>query len=222
MSERFRLQDVIVVEGEHDRQAIDRAVEADCVITYGHALKPELIERLRLLQERRGLIIFTDPDHTGERIRRTLAEKIPGVRHAHLPRSQALAKGDIGIENASPEAIRRALSQVQTPAEPRAADAGEAEAFQPISWSCFLSWGLTGRPESVERRRILGERLGIGFANARTFWQRLNSYRVPLAQIEEAVAALRAEEARNAAHSSGREDEHEDEPEEGRSEGRDD
>ena len=36
-------------------------------------LDAEVLERIRLAQERRGVIVLTDPDHAGERIRRIIS-----------------------------------------------------------------------------------------------------------------------------------------------------
>ena len=65
------------------------------------------MERIKAAQKRRGVIIFTDPDFAGEKIRKKIAAEVPGCKHAFLPREEAKKDGDIGIENASPESIIR-------------------------------------------------------------------------------------------------------------------
>ena len=60
---------------------------------------------IKAAQKRRGVIIFTDPDFAGEKIRKKIAQEVPGCKHAFLPREEAKKDGDIGIENASPESI---------------------------------------------------------------------------------------------------------------------
>ena len=72
------------------------------------------MERIKAAQKRRGVIIFTDPDFAGEKIRKKIAAEVPGCKHAFLPREEAKKDGDIGIENASPESILRALNKVRT------------------------------------------------------------------------------------------------------------
>ena len=64
--------------------------------------------------KRRGVIIFTDPDFAGEKIRKKIVAEVPGCKHAFLPREEAKKDGDIGIENASPESIIAALNKVRT------------------------------------------------------------------------------------------------------------
>ena len=182
----MELKEVIVVEGEHDRRAVQQAVQADVEITGGFALTANLLNRLRKLQAIRGLILFMDPDFTGEVIRRTCDRKIPGVKHAYLPRREAQKRGDIGIENAAPEAIRRALSLLHT-------ESYQAEVTYSVQ--DLLQLGLIGRQESARLRSRVGDRLGIGYANGKSFLKKLNRYAINPEQLAEAAAfALSPEE----------------------------
>ena len=70
-----------------------------------------------------GIIVFTDPDYAGEKIRRKITAKYPDCKQAFLPRGKALKKGDIGVENASPADIEEALLNA------RCTLSGEGETF---------------------------------------------------------------------------------------------
>jgi len=52
-----------------DVAAVRHAVEADCIITDGFRLRNSAIKNIRAAYEKRGIIILTDPDTVGERIR---------------------------------------------------------------------------------------------------------------------------------------------------------
>src|SRR5690554_771427 len=108
------IKEVIVVEGKDDTASIRRAVDAQTIETGGSAIDRSTIERIRLAQQRRGVIIFTDPDHAGERIRKIISDKVPGCKHAFITVEEAKLNDDIGVENASPMAIQRALERVRT------------------------------------------------------------------------------------------------------------
>ncbi|HEY8341628.1 MAG TPA: ribonuclease M5 [Calditerricola sp.] len=182
------IREIIVVEGRDDTAAVQRAVEADTIETGGSALSEEVIARIRLAQATRGVIILTDPDYPGERIRRILSARVPGCKHAFLSREEASRNGKIGVEYASPEAIRRALAAVHTeiPEQPEA-----------ITWEELMAAGLCNGPGARRRREALGRRLGIGYANARQFHKRLRVFGVSremfyraLREVEEGLAAL--------------------------------
>ncbi|WP_380026514.1 ribonuclease M5 [Effusibacillus consociatus] len=173
----MKIKEVIVVEGLHDKIAIERAVEADCLISGGSAVSESFLKQVERAQRERGVIIFTDPDYPGERIRKIVAKRVPGCKHAFLPKEEAMENGDIGIENASPESIRRALEAVRTEW------AGAEEQF---SWLEIQQLGLTGLPNSAELRDQLGRILGIGHGNAKTFWKKLNMLGITRAEWEAA------------------------------------
>ena len=61
------IKEVLVVEGKMDIVAIDKAVEADCIITGGFSLKPKTLDDIEKAYKKRGIIILTDPDCAGER-----------------------------------------------------------------------------------------------------------------------------------------------------------
>ena len=105
------IKEVLIVEGKMDVVAINKAVEADCIITGGFTLNRQTLNNISAAYERRGIIILTDPDPAGERIRRFLTKRFPNAKHAFVPRIDATANDDIGIEQASPEAIRKALKK---------------------------------------------------------------------------------------------------------------
>ena len=173
------IKEVLVVEGKMDVVAIGKAVEADCIITEGFNLKPKALDAIKQAYKKRGIIILTDPDSAGERIRQFLSKRFPDAKHAFVPRDEATANDDIGIEQASPESIRKALEKVRT------LDWNPSEIF---SGADLIRAGLGGAADASERRARLGARLGIGYANAKTFLLRLNHYGVTREEFEAALA----------------------------------
>ena len=124
---------------------------------------------------------MTDPDSAGERIRRFLTKRFPEAKHAFIPKEDATANNDIGIEQASPEAIRTALAKVRTM---------DWEPTNNFTGADLLKAGISGSPAASEKRAKLGAVLGIGYANAKTFLQRLNHYGITRQEFQQAVAEL--------------------------------
>lgn len=175
------IKEIIVVEGKDDTTAIKRAVDADTIETGGSAINREVIDQIRLAKERRGVIIFTDPDHAGERIRRIIMERVPGCKHAFITPEEGVHKGKIGVEHCSDETIRKALSQVKT----------EYESVQPeIDWADMLSAGLTNHPQAAERRRVMGTILKIGYANGKQFLKRCQIFAITKQEFNRAYGVM--------------------------------
>ena len=175
------IKEVLVVEGKMDVAAIDRAVEADCIITGGFRLAPRTLKDIEHAYRRRGIIILTDPDTAGERIRKFLSKRFPGAKHAFVPREEATANDDVGIEQASPGAIRKALEHVRTSSWKPSEEFTERD---------LMKWGLSGSRDAVSLRGKAGGMLGIGFANGKTFLKRLNNYGVTREEFESVMKNL--------------------------------
>jgi len=175
------IREIIVVEGKDDAAAVKRAVEADIIETGGSAVDEGVIERIRLAQERRGVIVLTDPDHAGERIRKIISARVPGCKHAFIPREEAVRGSDIGVENASPEAIRRALEGVRTESGGFASD---------IDREDLMRAGLILHPRAAARRLEAGKRLGIGYCNGKQFYKRCRMFGISRRELEEAIRDL--------------------------------
>lgn len=177
------IKEVIVVEGRDDTVAIKRAVEADTIETGGSAINAATIRKIAIAKERRGVIIFTDPDHAGERIRKIIAAKVSGCKHAFLSEEDATRKGDIGVENASPEAIRLALSRVHSES------VSEMNQSQ-IDFEDLIEAGLIVHPNAAARRKAMGETLGIGYCNGKQFYKRLGIFQISREEFASALAQL--------------------------------
>ncbi len=103
----------IIVEGRGDYAAVLAAVSADIIVTHGFKIRHSAKERIISAAAGRGAIVFTDPDHAGENIRRRITEFVGAtagvLKHARIVREDALCAGDVGVENASAEVILSAL-----------------------------------------------------------------------------------------------------------------
>lgn len=181
------IKEIIVVEGKDDTVAIKRAVEAETIETGGSAIGQAVLRRVELAQQRRGVIIFTDPDHAGERIRKIVAQHVPGCKHAFLPQEEALYKGDIGVENASPEAIRKALANIRT--EVIEGSAADVE----ITSEILMQAGLLVHPSAADRRLRMGNLLGIGYANGKQFFKRCSMFRITREEFDRALEQMERE-----------------------------
>ena len=165
-TEKEKIREIIIVEGRDDTAAVRRALDAETIETHGLGMSREMWERIDAAYRSCGIIVFTDPDHAGGLIRRKITEKYPDCGQAYLPRQKALKNGDIGVENAEPEAIREALSMAHR----------RTGTEEPFSMEDLLQAGLVGSPGSRERRRAVCEYLGIGYGNAAASLDRLNGY----------------------------------------------
>lgn len=183
----MKIKEIIVVEGKDDTVAIKRAVDADTIETNGSAIDDVVIEQIRLAQKTRGVIIFTDPDFPGEKIRKTITNKVSGCKHAFLPKEEARPKNGkgIGVEHASVKAIQEALHAVKEEMETYVSD---------ITFDDLITAGLIGGAAAKLRREKLGIYLKIGYANGKQLHKRLQMFQITKEQFSMAMKHILEEE----------------------------
>ena len=184
---QMKIKEIIVVEGKDDTTAIQQAVHADTIETNGSAINEEIIEKIKLAQETRGVIVLTDPDFPGQKIRNTISEHVPGCKHAFIQKEDAIHKHGkgVGVEHASPDTIRRALEGAQLMQE---------DSKEEITQDDLIAAGLIGGAGARERRERIGKILKIGYTNGKQLHKRLMVFEISREAFAEAVKVIRQEE----------------------------
>ncbi|MHB9781891.1 ribonuclease M5 [Streptococcus sp. 10F2] len=182
---------VVVVEGRDDTANLKRFFQVDTYETRGSALSQEDIERIARLQAQRGVIVFTDPDYHGERIRKMISQAVPAVGQAFLKRGEAVPKSktagrSLGVEHADFEALKEALDGAFTGRSPEQQDL--------ISQADLMSLGLLAGSDSRKRREYVGEVLRIGYSNGKQLPKRLAMFGISLEMLEKALEGFAEEE----------------------------
>jgi len=156
-----KIQEVIVVEGKTDTAIIKKLFDVETIETHGLALSQETLDFIEQTAKLRGIIVLTDPDYPGMKIRHMIMERIPEAKHAFVAKEDAIGKKKLGIAEAREEAIIEALKNVVTFSEDK----------ESLSWNEFISLDIIG---NKERRLRIYETFHLGYGNAKTLFKRLN------------------------------------------------
>ena len=110
----MRIKEVIVVEGHHDTNVLQQYFDCETIETNGLALSAETLELIKEAQQRCGVIIFTDPDYPGEKIRRMINDAVDGCKNAYIEKNKAKTPKKVGVEHARREDLLEALEHCFT------------------------------------------------------------------------------------------------------------
>ncbi len=180
--EKLKINEIIVVEGRDDVTAIKRVVDAHIIALNGFsALSKKTINKMVELSKDNDLILFTDPDFAGKKIRDTLKKYIPNIKHAFVSQKDAIKNDNIGVENASDEVILEALKNIIT------ANQNVEDRF---NISDLIDNGFVSGSNAKERRVMLGDILKIGYYNAKQLLKALNSFNISREEFEKAVKKM--------------------------------
>ena len=180
--EKIKIKEIIVVEGRDDITAIKRVVDAHIIALNGFsALSKKTINKIVELSKNNDLILFTDPDFAGKKIRDTLKKYIPNIKHAFVSQKNATKNDNIGVENANDESILEALKNVIT---------ANQNIENRFSIEDLIDNGFVSGSNAKKRRVMLGDTLKIGYYNAKQLLKALNSFNISREQFEKTVEEI--------------------------------
>lgn len=185
---RLKTSRAVVVEGRDDVDAAGRAIDALIIPTHGFGITAETWAVIEKAAAEKGLIILTDPDHAGSNIRKRLTEKFPDSIQAYIAREDAECMGDIGVENAEPEVIKRAVKKALERAEATSEPDQESRIWADMRELTAL--GLAGSEGASERRARVCRALGIGCGNAGAMIKRLRGFGIDRDELRKTVKEI--------------------------------
>lgn len=161
---KLKINEAIVVEGKYDKIKLSRLFDTLIIPTNGFDIykNKNKLNMLRQVAEKNGIIILTDSDSAGFRIRnhiRNCLGDVP-VKNAYIPEVEGKEKrkdtpskeGFLGVEGIDDNVIIEAvMSQTQQ----------VEKSDDKITKTDFYELGLTGGADSAQKRAMLCKRLGL-------------------------------------------------------------
>ena len=169
---------IIVVEGTSDEALILSFLDADIVVTNGSSVPRETIEYLKKASEHRDIVVLTDPDSPGKRIRDILDQNIEGLQHAFVLKEHAIKHHKVGVAESSKEDVLMALSHLVPSKNNRRGN---------LVMSDLFDLGLMGQENASQKRSYLEHNLHLGHTNAKTLLKRVNALGLSKPEIEAAI-----------------------------------
>ncbi|MDO4618424.1 MAG: DUF4093 domain-containing protein [Clostridia bacterium] len=166
----YRIKEAILVEGVYDKIKLSRFIDAVILVSNGFSIRNNkpLQKTIITMAEKTGLIILTDSDSAGIKIRNFVKQLTPNAKilHAYTPeikgkekRKEHLSKeGLLGVEGIDEDIIMNALRQSGATID------GEKEKpkeIKPITKADMFRLGLSGKEESAVLRQELAKKLGL-------------------------------------------------------------
>lgn len=168
--EKLKLRQAVIVEGKYDKIKLESVVDALILPLDGFRIYKDKERRalIRSLAKTRGLIVLTDSDSAGFRLRGHISGIVREgeVTHVFTPdilgkekrKRIASAEGKLGVEGMGAdtlrEAFRRAGIQVGDAADP-------PPPADPVTRQDLYEDGFFGGENSASLRRALYARLGL-------------------------------------------------------------
>ena len=162
----LKINEAIIVEGNYDKARLANIVDATIIVTDGFMIFKDTkkAEMIKKLADTCGVIIFTDSDAAGFKIRNYLKNILSGkkVKHAYIPdikgkerrKNHHSKEGFLGVEGVSDDIIITALNNARY-------SAGNEDKKRLITKTDLYSDGLCGGDDSAQRREKLKKNLNL-------------------------------------------------------------
>lgn len=160
----LNIKETIIVEGKYDKQRVRRVCSAPIICTDGFRIfkSKEMLDTIKMLASTTGIIILTDSDRAGFKIRNYIKSCVGQsgtVKHAYIPAVEGKERrkerpgkdGILGVEGMDDKVIIKAIKSVATP-EASSAVLSKSELFRD---------GLSGTAGSRVRREYVLKALSL-------------------------------------------------------------
>ena len=163
----IKISQAVIVEGRYDKIKLSSFLDALIITTDGFSVFKDKQKRelIRLLAEKRGIVLLTDSDSAGFLIRNHLADCVKSgkVYHAIIPEIQGKERRKtapgrenlLGVEGMSEQVLTQALRKAGV------FEAADCEPSREVTKMDLYNDCFSGAPDSKRRREEMMKALGI-------------------------------------------------------------
>lgn len=161
---RIKIKETIVVEGKYDKIRLAPLFDANIIELGGFRIynNKDRLALIRRIAEKNGIIILTDSDSAGFRLRHYLSSAVPkaNIKNVFIPNVSGKEKRKakpgkenlIGVEGMTTDVLLSAFKKAGIDPE-----SGNSERTEPFRKTFLYEIGLSGKENSSEIRRKICE-----------------------------------------------------------------
>ena len=161
---RIKIKETIVVEGKYDKIRLAPLFDANIIELGGFRIynNKDRLALIRRIAEKNGIIILTDSDSAGFRLRHYLSSAVPkaNIKNVFIPNVSGKEKRKakpgkenlIGVEGMVTDVLLSAFKKAGIDPE-----SGNSERTEPFRKTFLFEIGLSGKENSSEIRRKICE-----------------------------------------------------------------
>lgn len=164
----IKIKEAVIVEGKYDKIKLSGIIDTVIIETDGFAIfkDKEKQNLIRFLSEKRGIIIMTDSDSAGFKIRNFIngITKSENIKNVYIPdiygkekrKTESSKEGKLGVEGMQTEIIMTALEKAGVLYDENNKNSGNE-----ITHTDFFEDGVSGGENSSKIRKALAKELEL-------------------------------------------------------------
>lgn len=164
----IKIKEAVIVEGKYDKIKLSGIIDTVIIETDGFAIfkDKEKQNLIRFLSEKRGIIIMTDSDSAGFKIRNFIngITKSENIKNVYIPdiygkekrKTESSKEGKLGVEGMKHEIIMTALEKAGI-----LCSENDKKSGNEITHTDFFEDGISGGENSSQIRKALAKELEL-------------------------------------------------------------
>ena len=164
--EKIKISQAIIVEGKYDKIKLSSFIDGVIIVTNGFGIykDKDIVQLIRYYAQRQGIIVLTDSDTAGFKIRGHIKSIVPKGKIINLYAPEILGKekrktqpskeGKLGVEGINVNVLKALFEKVGVKGEIR-------ENSSPVTNLDFFQLGITGQKNSSRLREKLLDKLEL-------------------------------------------------------------
>ena len=168
---KIYLDGILVVEGKEDTSYLSNYIASEIVVTNGFEISKETISYLK----NKKVIVLTDPDEAGAKIRNKLNQLLPDAINVEVDIKKCVRDIKNGVAECD-------IDEVLTKLKPYSISKKSSESD--ITMSDLYELGLINNKDLREQ---VCQKLNLGKCNAKTMYKRLLNNNIKLKQLCETM-----------------------------------
>lgn len=195
----IKIKEAVIVEGKYDKIKLSGIIDTVIIETDGFAIfkDKEKQKLIRFLSEKRGIIIMTDSDSAGFKIRNFIngITKSENIKNVYIPdiygkekrKTESSKEGKLGVEGMQPQIIMTALEKAGV-----LCSQNDKKSGNEITHTDFFEDGVSGGENSSEIRKMLAKELDLPERiSSSSLLKIINSY-MTYDEYKEAIKAVQS------------------------------
>lgn len=172
MENKTEIDAVIVVEGKSDVLFLETFIKpVDFIITNGSEISKETLNVIKEYSKKYKIIVLTDPDFPGKKIRNTINENIENCYNAFVSKEVSIKKNKVGVAESTKEEVLKSLQNLHI--------FSKSLQNPTILFSDLARWGYLSINQK-EFRDYISKKYNFDTVNTKTFIKRINLLNIPI------------------------------------------
>jgi ribonuclease M5 len=172
MKNKTPIDAVIVVEGKSDVLFLETFLEPiDFIITNGSEISKSTLNTIKELSKKYKIIVLTDPDFPGKKIRDIVNENIDNCYNAFVSKEVSIKKNKVGVAESTKDEVLKSLQNLHI--------FSKNNLENNITLVDLVSWGYLNIDQK-EFRNYISKKYNFDEVNTKRFIKRINLLNIPI------------------------------------------